>query len=465
MKKRLLTFTLTLLMALTLCAAPAHALTLQETYYLETLYPNRPKNAASYPARLIVNVNGSTATLNGTCGMDASLTEEEMLSILKHGLDAVSGYKELEDAAQDKNTVTSLTEKLKFSDEDMKEIMNNLLSLVGWDNIPGMLTPISAPKIDALNGDPFHDYETINGAVKFGDKVGDIVDILAGEGDLLDFLKPDMLPSVQEFLYNGAKVSWEQFQKDQQKYKDIAALYQAKSRLRQYYARVNQLVKDAQSEDGAWAIRIYDQQVIQAKYLPTYDQLVPQIWTADIELVKGDGSMGNVNGAYTGSFSLKMDTDLAEFDSRRHILFAEHMNKSQEQVAAGAIHWSPASLQLNAPSENKVSFAGDGVSVTLTLPPGANRTLFELPLDATALEQTEYVNTCDYVMVIGGESISGVYTITWTEISETDSFYQSDHNVVIDRNGHRVEGTNEDSGPLPTDMRPYIRMTLVVDML
>ena len=96
--KRLFSLLLLLVLAASL-ALPASALTLQESYYLQTLYPNLPKDSSSYPARLIVNTGNFNVTLHGTCGMNASLTEEQMLAILKQALGAISGYKELEDAA------------------------------------------------------------------------------------------------------------------------------------------------------------------------------------------------------------------------------------------------------------------------------------------------------------------------------------------------------------------------------
>ncbi len=468
MKKRILSFIMILCFILPLCAVPAEALTLQERYYLEVLYPNPPKDAASYPARLIVNIGGKAATLEGTCGMNASLTDEEMLDILKRALPAVSTYNELEKPVKDKNLVSELTEKLKFSDEDMQEILKNLRAILGLDDIPGALLPIELPDVGPLTGDLFQDYETISGAKEFGEQAGEIADILMGKGDLLDFLTPDVIPSADDIVINGIKISWEQFQKDKEKYKDIIALYQAKSRLRQYYARVDELVKAAMDEKGAWAIRIYDQVVTQEIYNPIYDQLVPYIWTADIELVKNDGSMGNINGTYTGSFSLKMENDLTEYDSRRHILYAEYANKKGGSIGGFSVpngySWSGVSVQINSPSESKIGLNGENVSVTLSLPAGTNRTFFELPLDAMALEQTEYVNTCDYVMVAKGVNQSGSWTTTWTEIYETSSYYQSDHHLIV-ISGVSGEETHEDSGQLPTDMRPYISITLVVDML
>lgn len=468
--KRLFSLLLLFVLAASL-TLPASALTLQESYYLQTLYPNLPKDSSSYPARLIVNTGNFNVTLHGTCGMNASLTEEQMLAILKQALGAISGYKELEDAAQDKHLQSQLTEKLKFTDEDVKEVMKNLLSLMGWDDIPDMLNPVSLPDIEAFNGNLFHDYELIEGAFEFGDTAEEIAGMLAGQGDLLDFIEPDMLPSIQDLLYNGAKISWEEFQKDKQKYKDIISLSQANERLRQYYARVDELVKKAQSESGAWAIRIYDQQVAEGKMNPLYDHTVPGIFTADIELVKDDGSFGNINGTYTGRFKLSMDADLTDYDNRRHIIVADYMDKTQQKLSipgipGGRTHWSGVSVQVNKPSESKLTLEGDGVSVTLSLPPGVNRTLFELPLDANALEQTECKNTEDIVFTMRGTHGDVVYTTIWTDIKDDSGFqYHHDYNEAVAPGVPPISTENEESVTVSIDVRPYIRMTLVVDML
>ena len=481
LSRRLLALTL----ALCLLAAPvlpAQALSLQETYYLQILYPNLPKNASSYPARLMVAMpNGVSVTLKGTCGMDASLTPEEMLAILKQALGAVKGYQELEDAAQDKHTQSQLTEKLKFTDEDVKEVMDNLLELIGMDDIPGMFNPIEMPDIEALNGDLFHDYELVNGAFEFGEQTGEIIDLLAGQGDLIDFVKPDLLPSIQDLLYNGAKISWEEFQKDQQKYKDIVTLYQAKQRLRTYYAKVDELVKNAQSENGSWAIRIYDQQVVDYKIMSLISApTIPLIVSADIELVKDDGSYGNIGGTYTGSFKVDADGDFFEIDTNYHNMIAEELNSTAGAsvlTVGGGTAWSGTSTTVNRPSEMKFALESAQAAVSLALPAGVGRTIFELPLDATALD-ANYSYVIDLVSEIQRrEPDRGTTTWTYTMINEDDgetyryySIQHQAHGGCINAQyepGHAYSmyGQPMEETQPSADIRDHIQMTLVVDML
>lgn len=467
MKQRMLA--LIILMAMLLLAIPAQAADLspQERMYLSELYPAPPKNAASYPAKLLVSAGSVRAELHGTCGMDASLAPEDMLDILKQAL-TNSKYQDLDAVITDKHSVESLTNKLDMSDKAADEVFNNLLTLVGWDDVLGKFTPISVPAFDELNGNLFHDYETVDGIKTFGEKVKDLWEILAGNGDLVKFLKPEMLPSIQQFLYNGAKITWEEFQKDQQKYRDIVTLSQANARLRAYYGRVDDLVRNAQSEKGAWAIRILDQQIVTGLYDPLYAQTVPYSFTADIELVK-QGNISDIGGDYTGRFVLKQYTDLSEYDSKRHILYADYMNQNLEQNAPKVggrsyLPFEPVSLRINKPAESYFTLAGENVSVKLTLPAGKSRTFFELPLDATALEQTEYVNVCDYVMVVKQEDKDVKVTFTITEFTETDSNYRNDQWVCVTPSGTETY-SKDDSASLPTDMRPYIQLTLTIDML
>ncbi len=454
------------------------SMSVQDNYYLTSLYPKAPKLSTSYPARLIVTSQNAQVTLNGTCGMDASLSKEDMLDILNQALDAVPEYKNLDAVIKEKETVENLTNKLHITDEDADEVFRNLLTIIGLEDIKGKLNPISVPSFEELNGNVFHDYETIDGFTSFGDNIKDIAEILLGKGDLLEFLKPDMLPTINSVLYNGAKVTWEEFKKDQEKYKDIVTISQAKARLRQYYNKIDSLTRDLQSKKGAWAIRILDQQIIETVYNPIYgDQLVPCSFTADIELVKESGDYTSIEGTYSGKFVLKEYTDLSDYDSKRHITYADYLNKAAKNGSniiksisghsTKDLPFIPVSIRINSPSQSYFTLQGNDVSVQLALPQGTNRTFFELPLDATVLEQTEYVNTCDYVSIIKQENhiIKGTYTTT--EIYETNSFYRNDHLLIKELVApfEQLESNDDDSGSLPADIRPYIKMELVVDML
>ncbi len=472
MKKRILLLALPLILSCNLLSISAEAaLSPRDNYYLTNLSPKLPKNAESYPAKLLVSYSGNTVTLNGTCGMDASLTKEEMADILKKAASAVPSYHDPEGAITDQAAVKKLTDKLDISDKAGEELFNNFLKVMGYDDILGKFNPISVPDFDGLNGNVFHDYETAKGYVEFGKKIKEIYEILAGTGDLVGFLKPDMLPSIQSIAYNSAKITWEQFQKDQEKYSDIVKLSQAKARLRLYYNHVNELIRRLQSEKGIWAIRIHDQQTINTVYNPLYGKTVPCTFTADMELKKLDGKDTNIAGSYTGSFTLQEYTDLSEYDSLRAVLHAEYMNQNLGMTiagqAVGQLPYEAKSIRINSPSQSYATLAGNDISVNLALPYGKNRAFFELPLNTMDLEQTEFVNTCDFVATIVAENKVSRSTISVTEIYETSSYYRDDYALIesLIAPFTSSDGHSSESGALLTDIRPYLQMKLIVDML
>lgn len=363
MKKKIKTL-LTLALALCLVAGtamPALALSRQEEYYLSVLRPALPKTAgaASYPARLRVDIAGwppVSFSLSGKIGMDASISDEELLAILKSGLAGEKTYKDLQDPVDDKVLVRELTEKLKFDESDLDDILNNLKRLLGIDAVSELLSG-NVPDIGA------------------SDAVNSIIDGL--QGDI------PMMPGAPGLgtVIDGVFVSWEEFQKDQQKYRDIIALSQAKQRLRSYYAKVDQLIRDFISDKGDWTIRIdgRDTQTI------TYEGVegCGQTMTADIRLVKADGSAGNITGTYTGHFALRSDYDLRAFDRGYGLsqkeAFTRNLTLPDGSIARREENW------ILATDEGPTSLfyavvEAEAYSVNLALPAGVNRAFLELPL-------------------------------------------------------------------------------------
>lgn len=450
--KRILTLCLVFCLTLAVIpAVPAQALTLQEQSWLEYLRPDVPKLEGSYPAYLLVSMpDGTSVKLNGTCGVGGSLDDDEIIGVLKRACSSVDGYKDPQNAVNDVVLVAAVKEKLKFTQEDMDQLQQNFLALSGFDKVADILN-LTMPGVGG------------------SDMASIAADIVQNGKPGLGFLNPipDSIGGfAQGLIINGIFVSWEEFQRDKDKYKDIVNMSQANARLRAYYGRVDELVRDAMSDKGVWTISITDQQVVEGKINQIYDYTVPGIFTADIELIKDDGSYGNIDGTYTGHFELKMDTELTDYDNRRHILYADYMNKSQQKLPGEKISWSGVSVQVNKPTESKLTLEGENVSVSLSLPSGTNRTIFELPLDTTALEQTEYGYIEDIVYTIRGTYRDVVYTRIITEIKDDSGFqYYHDYNEAVAPGIPPVSTENEDSHQAPTDIRPYIQLTLVIDML
>ena len=449
--KRILTLCLVFCLTLAVIpAVPAQALTLQEQSWLEYLRPDVPKLEGSYPAYLTVSMpNGTSVKLNGTCGVGGSLDDDEIIDVLKRACSSVDGYKDPQNAVNDVVLVAAVKEKLKFTQEDMDQLQQNFLALSGFDKVADILN-LTMPGVGG------------------SDMASIAADIVQNGKPGLGFLNPvpDSIGGfAQGLIINGIFVTWEEFQRDKDKYKDIVNMSQANARLRAYYGRVDELVRDAMSDKGVWTIRIYEQKVVDTFYDTYYS--APTIWTADIELVKNDGSYGNIDGTYVGKFKVSYDTDLSYYDSNYHNFFVASMNAGVLGLNAND-RWKAISQTVNRPSESKLTLEGKNVSVTLTMPQGVQKTVFELPLSAQALEQTEFVNVIDMVSVIQkGGMYKGdvVHTVTQTRITDGEMSYWHKLDVITVPGEPDEVYEQSESNALPTDMRPYITLTLVIDML
>ena len=461
--KRILTLCLVFCLTLAMIpAVPAQALTLQEQSWLEYLRPDVPKLEGSYPAYLTVSMpNGTSVKLNGTCGVGGSLTDDEIIDVLKRACSSVEGYKDPQNAVNDVVLVAAVKEKLKFTHEDMDQLQQNFLALSGFDKVADLLN-LTMPGVGG------------------SDMASIAADIVQNGKPGLGFLNPipDSIGGfAQGLIINGIFVSWEEFQRDKDKYKDIVNMSQANARLRAYYGRVDELVRDAMSEKGVWTISITDQQVVDyGMYLGVSDFQVPLIVSADIELVKDDGSYGNIGGTYIGGFKVDADADFSEIDTNYHNVWAEKLNSTASGnllTIGGGTKYSGVSTIVNQPSEMKFVLESTQTSVNLALPEGVNRTVFELPLDTTVLDAT-YHYVIDYVSSVQRKEPCGcTQTLTDTIINEDDGETLRSYGILhtardgacINQHGGGVYSSPTDDTMPSQDIRNVIKLTLVVDML
>ena len=219
MKRKLMkttTVMLMIIMAFSFTAPASAAVSSRDAYYLSVLAPKpMPKAKESYPAKLILNVMGMTPArleFKGTCGINAEITDEEMLDILKASLPAVSSYRELQDPVDDKVLVREITEKLEFTDEDIREILDNWKSLLGLN----FVSDIISGKTPGIGGS---EVTTM------------LIEAAGGKVPVLPII-PDA-PGVGTVV-SGVFISFDQYEKDVEKYENIIKLSKAKERLRAY---------------------------------------------------------------------------------------------------------------------------------------------------------------------------------------------------------------------------------------
>ena len=437
-------------------AIPVNSISLQEQSWLHHLRPaNLPKanGKTSFPAELLIDIpNHTQVKLTGTCSLEGQLTDEDILDAIKKAA-SEAGYKSPENAVADKLKIDELNGKLKFSEEDQQRIIKNWLSLVGMDKVA-----------DILKGQIPEYGET--------DAVGVVVGMITSgklpdAGSLVPF-PTDVSGFAQGLIINGTKISIDEYKRDQQKYKDIVELSNARARYREFSGRLNSILKQKMKDKTAWTIRIQNQTVQTQLYRSAPEIHLPYIYTSDIVLTKKDENYESPKGVYEGEFKIDIDISLEDYDKNFHKYLAESFNKKIREnlpMTTPEMFYNPKSQSVNRTSENKATLGKTGVYVEL----GKNSLggVYELELNAQALDILYQKVLHDFVAVIEKRTEGGTETITWTEItdSETKTSYQQTYNRVVTVAGEVLESTNTDDVPYPdTDVRTYITLTLVVDM-
>lgn len=425
-----------------------HAISTQESYYLSVLNPGSAKGRVeSYPVKLVFDAFGTYNDINdqlefkGTLGINTGIDDETMLSILKDALSSVEGYEDLQDVVDDKVLAEQSLEKLKVSQEDVDKMIENWQKILGIDNVVTLLSG-NLPNIgasDAINA-------VIDGAQ------GNIPGLpgVPGIGNVID----------------TAFISYEQWQKDKEKYKDIVNAYNANRRLEAYYVRVSELMTEERADESSWTLKIESQDSADFEFHKIHGNT--QLWTADIELKKRDGSYGNVSGAYDGHFNLIMDCDLSTFDSEYPEYVAQYANNKGEADLSDSTTWPSVvttyfvpvfggtwSVAGNSGSDSSLycSFEIPDCNLLLELPRGTNRAFFEIYVDSSLVYMTEY-----------SISVNRQFTfrLDWPGDSDSQSsqLIINDHDVTVRNDGHIYFDES-----ITSNFDQMLDMTLVIDML
>jgi hypothetical protein len=258
-------------------------------------------------------------------------------------------------------------------------------------------------------------------------------------------------------IVDGAFISFDEYQKDKQKYQDIIKLSQTNERLSIYKSRVRGLIRDKLKEKGGWRLEISAQDIADL----TYNKMPgsKQLWTAEIDLRKDDSELTSISGNYSGVFTLKMDADMSAYDNGYAAWFAK-------EISSPGYAFAPTD-NTGITSEIRLAYEIPNCRLNITLPEGKNRHFFEENIPNTALTQTEFTINTDRTVTVQAKLGDTTEIYTW-HVEENNGYYkQSNHKVYIHpiRTDVIDDPPDEEMHDWPPNTTGNVTMTLVIDML
>ena len=452
--KAALTFLIVFGMAASIAPIPAQAtLANRDDYYVAVLKPERmPRVKESYPARLKMSLASPYLSANvefaGSVGVNAALTDEELLEMLKAALPVVDGYRELQDPVDDKVLVRQLTEKLQFTGEDMQEIVENWKKMLGVDELS-----------DLLSG-KFPGFDAADGATAALDLAETIIGVAGDYTYTHDVSLKPSLPGGAGTVINGIFISYEEYQKDVERYEDIVRLSKTKERLRVYYSAVNEQIRDRMAEKGDWRLVINSQDVADFTFMEMPGN--KQLWTAEIDLVKSMDGLTSIEGTYSGTFKLGMEADMSAFDNGYAAYWAGRTSTAQTSYSV--------TTNEGQRSVMKLDFEIPDCQLGISLPSGTLRHFFEEEIPSSELMQSHFSVNVDRTFSMRADLPQGSYTTSDQHITQLNGeFMRSETSTTFINSPGAAPSVVQSDSPSrmewPPDLRGSVTMTLIIDML
>ncbi len=471
---------LSLLLSSGIYTLPAGALTPKETMLLSRIKPQIPKTTTSHPASVQMQTQSGTITFRGRVSKSAHIDDELMLSLMQQSLTA--GYKSLDDVVNDIDTTGSLRKKFDADSKDWKHIAQNLGKIFGvdttgdgWDLAQTTLDtfgPIPLPNLASLNpDDPAGASSTVLGAVKGAKTIWE-----AAKGDFS--IKPGM-PDALGIVLNGLSVTRDEYLRNQEKWKDLVDFLNAAARLRDFYASLDRMLDNEIRSQSLFRIDVDDMQIGKVKY----DQYIecPVIYRCTCTMTKSDTSGYWLPGAYSGSFRLRLEVDGLTYDQEYDDNWAQLFNDSRKNknikvpAAPGLSGYDNLNMvyvpvsNVGTPTESYATYESASISVTVPDQASGGAAL-TCPIDALALTQSEYRHHIDRTISVKGTGGNGGLKVEhyfeYINLQDDAVFFSQDTSRIVVSSGDMVlndlSSSNPDNGSLMTDMRPYMRLTLLI---
>ncbi len=440
---------LLIVLSMMLCfgiVSPVHARGLRiwiDDYLLPEI--PKPRGSASYVAELQVETQNGKISLEGTCTLEAELTDKERVQAVMDALDAVPEYDDISDAAEDQKDVKDLRKELNDDLEDPGPILKNFIKCSGFDKVYDLLR-FKLPSYD------------------WDDVVKMFIDTMKDKPATEIFSPVPLSASdaVSGAIIGTVKVSWAEYKKDQKRWQDIVELANASARLRVFDNAVKYNLRQIVEKKKVWTIKIQNEYTEVILYDQMLKAKAPMIHTADIVLKKS-GDADSPFGTYTGTIMYKGEVDLKEYDNQLPEYYAGFWAGNTGNNAALG-HFTGVGVTINRPSENILILEQTDFSYNMKKEDGFAG-VYDTQIDTGKMEVKDFHVLHDYAVTVQRKEPSGTTTITQTNI--LDSVTGKDHKSWLihyeTNTGESYDTTEEANNAYPeTDPRQYLKMKLVI---
>ena len=322
----------------------------------------------SYPVTLTIG----NSSFDGKLSRLNNATDEEIEKAIKEAL------KEMEIDELDIGDAERLVEKVakdeEFTDEDMKEIRDNLLELAGLDNLADVIEYVTGSG-DKSAGDVAGDFAMDQAK----DKALDI--LLGGVGEKAG--------GVASTVIDGVVVSADQYEKDQEKWKNRAADAIAKRLLNEFYDKVKEKLENKSDQRfKGWQLNIDTAASRNFTFYKAGGNLETCKVLIDLKKTDKEDDVG-ASGTYKGFVDITFDYELSAFDKG----FLDWSMIQAALVDSYKAVWPGVSIETSdeyEPSYVNRKLVNENYSIYLAVPTGKGMTT-NTRLDVSSLNDSKMI--------------------------------------------------------------------------
>lgn len=447
-------------------ASAASELPLRDRMIYTKLFQGKSRSVKqNYPVRVTLSVAGSgPVTFSGHAGVDVNLSQPEIVKCLKEAAN-VGKYNDIEQVLDDYDLVKRLKYELDFTKEDYEQFKNDMKTLFGIKGVGDILQDcltISPTLFNGLNSDnPVDQAQAVDGIVRTGFGMYDV--IKNGGGSF--FKKPSLIPSVNDIVVNGAKLTAEQYKRDKKKWDNRVEYYNTRRELEQYYSNAQNVIRSKMSEKAIWTVSVndYAQQDVQ------YDTMLtcPTTYVLQLNLNKTDDSL-SFYGNYVGDIRLQVIADTKDADAQYAQNWCDAINGNELPELTSTLNsvshsGDRKSFRVISDDYSTSEFEADFGSDSFSLRVSGGEGLFTAPIDMNALELRDYkreINHSVHLEMPLDESRVDYYItdlVTKNYRSVHTDWYIIPAPVTGMSEGHIAD--DDENGD---DPRPYMKMTIEI---